>query len=149
MLHSNEQFIIREATIGDLPNIQKLLQPFVEQHLLLPRSTSDLAVLMQHAFVATTPGELIGFSAIEIYSPKLAEIQCLAVDRTYHGQGIGKQLVVNCVERAKQHNILEVMAISASDEFLKQCGFDYSLPDQKRALFFRTESPGVDESPGI
>ena len=56
---------------------------------------------------------------------------------------------MNCVERAKQHNILEVMAISASDEFLKQCGFDYSLPDQKRALFFRTESPGVDESPGI
>jgi len=27
------------------------------------------------------------------------------------------------------------MAISASDAFLKECGFDYSLPKQKRALF--------------
>jgi len=149
MLHSDGQFTIREATMGDLNNIQRLLQPFVEQHLLLPRSPGDLAVLMQHAFVATDKGELIGFSAIEIYSPKLAEIQCLAVDRAYHGQGIGKQLIANCVERAKQHNILEVMAISASDEFLKQCGFDYSLPNQKRALFFRTDKRREDESGGI
>jgi hypothetical protein len=29
------------------------------------------------------------------------------------------------------------MAISASDHFLKESGFDYSLPNQKRALFYR------------
>ena len=32
----------------------------------------------------------------------------------------------------------EPMAISASDEFLIRCGFDYSLPGQKRALFIQT-----------
>ncbi len=125
--------------MDDLANVQLLLQPFVVQRLLLPRTPGDLAVLMQHAFIANIGEQVIGFSAIEIYSQKLAEIQCLAVDQNHHGRGIGKQLVAKCVHRARQHNVREVMAISASDEFLKQCGFDYSLPDQKRALFYRTD----------
>ena len=29
----------------------------------------------------------------------------------------------------------KVMAISSSEEFFKNCGFDYSLPDQKKAFF--------------
>jgi amino-acid N-acetyltransferase len=29
------------------------------------------------------------------------------------------------------------MAISSSDKFLQNLGFDYSLPDQKRALFYQ------------
>ncbi len=139
MTDTNAQLVFREATMEDLTHVQSLLEPFVAQRLLLPRTPGDLAVLMQHAFVATKNDFVIGFSAIEIYSQKLAEIQCLAVDPAHHGQGIGKQLVAKCVERAREHNVLEVMAISASDEFLKQCGFDYSLPDQKRALFYRTD----------
>ena len=130
---------IREATIDDLTSVLSLLAPFVGNRLLLPRTPGDLAVLMQHAFVAIADDQIIGFSAIEIYSQKLAEIQCLAVRADRHGQGIGKQLVLRCVARAKESNVLEVMAISASDDFLKQCGFDYSLPDQKRALFYRTD----------
>ena len=139
MTNSNDHPEIREATMEDLLSVQSLLHPFVEKRLLLPRTPGDLAVLMQHAFVAIKDGHVIGFSAIEIYSQKLAEIQCLAVHQDYHGQGIGRQLVTRCVEHAIQHDVLEVMAISASDEFLKQCGFDYSLPDQKRALFYRTD----------
>ena len=139
MTDTNAQLVFREATMEDLSHVQTLLEPFVVQRLLLPRTPGELAVLMQHAFVATKNDFVIGFSAIEIYSQKLAEIQCLAGDHAYHGQGIGKQLVAKCVTRAREHNVLEVMAISASDEFLKQCGFDYSLPDQKRALFYRTD----------
>jgi amino-acid N-acetyltransferase len=32
------------------------------------------------------------------------------------------------------------MAISASDNFLRNLGFDYSLPDQKRALFYQLKT---------
>ena len=141
-MNNYEQAVeIREATMDDLTSVQSLLAPFVENRLLLPRTPGDLAVLMQHAFVAIASDQIVGFSAIELYSQKLAEIQCLAVRTELHGQGIGKQLVLRCVARAKENNVLEVMAISASDDFLKQCGFDYSLPDQKRALFYRTDRP--------
>jgi amino-acid N-acetyltransferase len=44
------------------------------------------------------------------------------------------------VERAREKGIMEVMAISASEGFLRQLGFDYSLPEQKRALFYQLHS---------
>jgi amino-acid N-acetyltransferase len=135
---------IRRAHYDDLEGIQQLLQPFVEQRKLLRRMQSELILLMANGFVAEViesgEAEIVGFAAVEIYSRKLGEIQCLAVKDGYQGRGIGSDLVKACVDRAKDKGILEVMAISASDEFLRKLGFDYSLPEQKRALFFQLHS---------
>ncbi len=97
-------------------------------------------MLATNGFVATVDEEVVGFAAVEIYSRKLGEIQCLAVAEAYQGRGIGSKLVELCVERAREKGILEVMAISSSEHFLQKLGFDYSLPDQKRALFFQLRS---------
>jgi amino-acid N-acetyltransferase len=83
---------------------------------------------------------IVGFSAVEIYSRKLSEVQCLAVHEDFHGRGIGSELVRYCVEKAREKGVLEVMAISASDNFLRNLGFQYALPDQKRALFLQLKT---------
>lgn len=134
------QYTIRQATESDLPAIQNLLQPYVVARKLLKRTKAELLTLIGNGFVAETQeaddkAKIVGFSAVEIYSRKLSEVQCLAVADGYQGHGIGSDLVRSCVERARDRGILEVMAISASDSFLRNLGFDYSLPDQKRALF--------------
>jgi amino-acid N-acetyltransferase len=138
------EHVIRSAHYDDLDNIQVLLEPFVQQRKLLRRLESELILLMANGFVAELiedgKPKIVGFAAVEIYSRKLGEIQCLAVDDGYQGRGIGSDLVRACVERARKKGILEVMAISASDEFLRKLGFDYSLPEQKRALFFQLHS---------
>ncbi len=116
------------------------------QRVLLDRSEAEVIELTRHGFVAERSPEgvpladqatspIIGFSAVEIYSPKLAELQCLVVHHDYQGTGVGRALVNACVERARGIGVMEVMAISSSEDFLKTCGFDYSLPDQKKALF--------------
>jgi amino-acid N-acetyltransferase len=137
-------FTIRRAHFDDLAGIQALLKPFVEQRKLLRRMQSELILLMANGFVAevvdSVGTKLVGFSAVEIYSRKLGEIQCLAVADGYQGNGIGSALVKACVDRAREKGILEVMAISASESFLRQLGFDYSLPEQKRALFCQLHS---------
>ena len=138
-------FKIRRAHFDDLANIQALLKPFVEQRKLLRRMQSELVLLMANGYVAVITDEsgetkLVGFSAVEIYSRKLGEIQCLAVADGYQGKGIGSGLVKACIDRAREKGIMEVMAISASDGFLRQLGFDYSLPEQKRALFCQLHS---------
>jgi amino-acid N-acetyltransferase len=138
-------FKIRRAHFDDLAGIQSLLKPFVEQKKLLRRMQSELILLMANGYVAEVFDEagapkLVGFAAVEIYSRKLGEIQSLAVADGYQGNGIGSGLVKACVDRARDKGILEVMAISASEEFLRKLGFDYSLPDQKRALFCQLHS---------
>ena len=142
------EHVIRSAHYDDLDGIQALLEPFVQARKLLKRLESELILLMANGFVAEQPAsatkdgkpKIVGFAAVEIYSRKLGEIQCLAVDDDYQGRGIGSELVRACVERARKKGILEVMAISASDDFLRKLGFDYSLPEQKRALFFQLHS---------
>ncbi|WP_419581413.1 GNAT family N-acetyltransferase [Stieleria magnilauensis] len=154
---------LRQALPSDAAAIHALLRPFVMQRLLLSRTHAELIELTRHGFVAmvdevseapapdipspsdptpsdeVTPEEpaqrCVGFSAVEVYSPKLAELQCLAVHPDYQRFGVGKRLVQMCVDRARDLGIMEIMAISSSDRFLENCGFHYSLPDQKRALF--------------
>ncbi len=123
------------AHAGQLTQVRDFLAPFFEAELLLPRTDEDLAKLLNLAFVALQHEKIVGFAALEIYSRKLAEIQCLAVATEARGHGVGQQLVSNCVAAAKKENVLELMAISAADALFKRCGFDYSLPNQKRALF--------------
>lgn len=143
------QYWVRQATEADLSAIQGLLQPYIAAKKLLKRTRGELMTLISNGFVAVVriqnAGEpnqelIVGFSAVEIYSRKLSEVQCLAVDPNYQGYGIGSDLVRNCVERAREKGVLEVMAISASDNFLRNLGFDYALPDQKRALFFQLKT---------
>lgn len=105
--------------------------------MLLLRTSLELELLLRHGFIAQHAGKIVGFAAVEVYSRKLAEIQCLAVDEMYQRRGIGRELVNRCVQLANEMKILEVMAISQSEELFRACGFDYSLPNQKRALFIQ------------
>ncbi|MFK7767021.1 MAG: GNAT family N-acetyltransferase [Mariniblastus sp.] len=123
---------------NDLAAIQAFLAPFMDDVQLLKRTSLDLELLLKHSFKALdSNGEIVGFCALEIYSKKLAELQCLAVAESFRRKGVGRELVRCCVARAKEEKVLEMMAVSSSDEMFKACGFDYSLPNQKRALFIQ------------
>jgi amino-acid N-acetyltransferase len=135
---SLESFIVREARRDDIPELEGLVDHFVQANRLLPRTTDELCDLIPFGFVAVVNDRIVGFAALEIYSAKLAEIRSLAVHEAFQGQGIGKALVQRCVELAVQRNVLEVMAITSSDSFFKACGFDFTLPGEKKALFMQT-----------
>jgi amino-acid N-acetyltransferase len=130
--------IIRSAVPEDADDVYEFLEVFVEARRILPRALDEIALLMPTAFVAENNGRIVGFAALEIYSKKLAEIRSLCVARDFQGQGIGKELTRNCVELAAARNIFEVMAITSSDDFFLGCGFNFTLPGEKKALFLQT-----------
>ena len=132
-------FTIRAGRAEDVPGIILLIQSYVDEGKLLARTLNEIDELLPNFFVAVTgDGEIIGCAALEIYSPKLAEIRSLAVSREAQRLGVGRRLVNACVERARLRKVLEVMAITSSDSFFQSCGFDYTLPGEKRALFVQT-----------
>jgi len=132
---SESKFQFENATQDDLAAVQAFLQPFMDKQNLLQRTSVELQILLKHGFICKAQDKIVGFAAFEMYSKKLGEIQCLAVDSEFRRQGIGGQLVKMCVQRAREQKVKEVLAISASEEMFRSCGFDYSLPDQKRAFF--------------
>lgn len=131
---------IRAARDDDANAVFELLRPFVAQRKVLRRTRAETAALLTTGYVAEFEEQIIGFAAVEIYSKKLSEIQCLTVQESHQGKGIGGALVRHCVELARSRGVMEVMAISSSESFLRALGFDYSLPDQKRALFCQLRS---------
>ena len=132
-----KDMVFRECTLDDLNPVVTFLNPFVESQHLLARTLEEYRVLLKHGFLALNQTEIIGFAAVEIYSRKLAEIQALAVAPTQQRQGIGRRLIQMCVERAKRENVVELMAITASEKLFSEVGFQYTLPDLKRALFVK------------
>ena len=135
---SKLSFTVRATTESDVEALGRFIEPFVTQGRLLPRTRSELEELMRHGFVAAADEGIVGFAALEIYSAKLAELRSLAVDPRHQGCGIGKALVNACIDRAKDQNVFEVMVITSSEEFFQRCGFDFTLPGEKKALFMQT-----------
>lgn len=130
--------IIRKATQADLAAIEKLITRFVENGNLLPRTFRELEGLFETFFIAELNGNIVGCAALDIYNKKLAEIRSLAVAAEAQGHGIGKLLVQACVDLANERDIFEVMAISSTDAFFKACGFDFTLPNERKAFFLQT-----------
>jgi N-acetylglutamate synthase-like GNAT family acetyltransferase len=130
--------VVRPARGGDIRALSALIEPFVQRQKLLPRTIDELALLLPNYFVAETEGRIVGCVALEVYSSKLAEVRSLVVDPAFQGHGVGKQLVEACIDRARDEQILEVMAITSAEEFFQSCGFDFTLPGEKKALFLQT-----------
>lgn len=135
---SSTNIQIRPTTPDDLRRIEDFIEPFVAEGRILPRTTEELRDLLEHAFLAEADGEVVGFGTLEIYSSKLGEIRSLAVQKSERGRGIGQALVEACLRRARREGVFEVMVITSEDAFFQECGFDYTLPGERRALFYQT-----------
>lgn len=139
-LSTHNGITIRHANADDIPAVEALIAPFVESGDLLDRTYTELKTLLPSLFIAVRDddGAVVGCAALEIYSRKLAEIRSLAVAHDVQGRGVGKRLVQACLDLAHEREVFEVMTITASEAFFKACGFDYTLPSLKRALFIQT-----------
>lgn len=131
---------VRPARTEDVEALSEFIQPFVNQGRLLPRTHDELQELTENGFVALHNGRIVGFAALEIYSPKLAELRSLAVSSEFQGRGIGKALVQACLRRAEERHVFEVLTITSSEEFFQKCGFDFTLPGERKALFYQTRA---------
>lgn len=139
---------LRAAQSHESERILAFLDPFVQQRLILPRTPAEIQKLAENGFIATCDHTIAGFAAVEPYSRKLAELQCLAVAEPYRRRGVGRRLIQACIQRARQLGVYELMAITAIEEPFRDCGFDYALPQQKRALFIHPQMVDHPMEPG-
>ena len=131
---------VRPVDPAEQDEVRALLEPFVDEKKLLRRTIDELDTLLPNGFVAVSRGRIVGFATLEVYSRKLAEVRALVVAEEQQGNGVGRMLVEACLQRARDEDIMEVMAISSAESFFLSCGFEFTLPDEKKAFFLRTGS---------
>ncbi|NPA82723.1 MAG: N-acetyltransferase [Epsilonproteobacteria bacterium] len=124
-----------KPTLLDIQDMQELVRPEVEEGIILPRSDDEIATNIRSYFLAKEEDKLVGFTALHIHSPNLAEIRSLIVDKNYRGRGIGKALVREAVKEAKKLKVKKLFTLTYQKEFFEKEGFKEiakeSLPEHK------------------
>jgi amino-acid N-acetyltransferase len=150
MIYTNEHENIRPMHLADIPEVLRIMNPFVEEEILLPRSEEDLAAQVDEFVVYEVDNILHAcgalFPAADVSDR--GEIAAIAVDHTYTGLGIGKRILSFLVDRARSLNIrnLYVLTTQTADWFL-QFGFIegeiQDLPANKRKDYNRLRNSRV------
>lgn len=115
--------LIRSAKVEDVPAIHSLISYYAEMDRMLFRSLADIYENVQIFHVAEVDGTLAGCCALKVIWANLAEVQSLAVDKSYSGRGIGRALVSSCLERARQLGIGQVFTLTMEPGFFEKVGF--------------------------
>ena len=92
---------IRKAKPKDAVAIHELINFYAKEGLLLPVSLNNLYDNIMDFWVYEQKGEILGCCALHITWEDLAEIRSLAVKREAQKRGIGKSLVLRCLEEAR------------------------------------------------
>jgi len=114
---------IRKAKICDVEAIHSLINQYAGEGLMLAKSRMALYENLRDFIVAEENEEILGVGALHIIWEDLAEIRSLAVDRKHCKKGIGKKIVNNLINEAKDLGICEVFTLTYKAEFFEKCGF--------------------------
>jgi len=118
---------VRPATLGDVPQLETLMAPYVASGDLLPRSNYDLCRHIKEYVVAPIPdGGIIGCASLKIYSRALAEVAGLAVRLDFQGAGVGRALMDAIIAEARAAGLSEVLALTRKPAFFLKLGFQPS-----------------------
>lgn len=121
--------LIRHAHILDIPAAQRIINDSAEYGLMLPRSLASMYEDVRDFHVAVVPegtkgGErVVGICGLKVVWSNLAEVYALAVSPDQRGKGIGRQLVLSCVDEAEQLGIKRLMTLTYQGEFFEKLGF--------------------------
>lgn len=115
--------------------MQQLVAPEIESGVILPRTNDEIATNIRSYFIAMEADKLVGFVALHIHSPNLAELRSMIIDQNYRGRNIGTTLVEKACEEGRHLGLQEVLALTYQQRFFERLGFveipKESIPEHK------------------
>lgn len=126
---------LTKADLLDIENMQKLVIPEVEAGVILARSSDEIATNIRSYIIAREDGNIVGFCALHIHTPLLAEIRSLIVKESKRGMGIGQSLIGKAMQEAQSLGLKKVLTLTYKQSFFENLGFieipKESIPEHK------------------
>ncbi len=124
-----------KPTLLDIKPMQKLVHSYVKDGTILHRTDEEIATTIRSYTCAKDGSEIVGFVAVHIHSPNLAEIRSLVVKESFQGKGIGKKLVQMSIDEAKTYKVKRVLSLTYQQGFFEKQKFKViekeHIPEQK------------------
>jgi amino-acid N-acetyltransferase len=140
MFYANQYDKIRPAKPTDIPEILRIMQPYVDDGILVQRSAESLALDLDDFVVFKVDATLHGCAALKIHPDKKAELYAVVVDGTYTGQGTGRKIVSYLLEKARKTGVKTVFLLTTqTSDFFMRNGFREApltvLPAERQAAY--------------
>jgi amino-acid N-acetyltransferase len=118
-------FHVRPARTSDVRAIKRLVEPLVQQRILLGKELVVFFESLQEFRVAVddATGEVIGCGALHVIWEDLGEVRTLAARDDWRGRGVGHALLENLEAEARQLGIRRLFCLTFEVEFFTRHGF--------------------------
>ncbi len=114
---------MRKATLNDVKKIQKLVNDFAKEEVMLPRSLNEIYENIRDFWVMENEGDVVACCALHPVWENMAEIKSLAVGKEFQGKKMGRLLVKACEEEALTLNVKKLFALTFVPDFFEKLGF--------------------------
>lgn len=115
---------IHPAQTNDIPEILRVMQPYVDAGVLVQRGPGDIANDLEHYTVYKVDDVLHGCGALKPIGPKAAELLALVVDPAYADRGTGGKLVNYLLQKARRAGLRKVFLLTTqTSDFFMRLGF--------------------------
>jgi len=119
----NESFTIRPAEAADFPGITRLLTEAALPLDGLDGHKNFLVVCQGGNQGGNQDGKMIGCAALERYGRSVL-LRSVAVEPSARGQGLGRRLVEQALQRARRDGVAEIILLTTTAaRFFERLGF--------------------------
>ena len=132
---------LRDAKIDDIDGIMAIIDPLVQQGVLVKRDRELIEKEIDRFVVLEHENEIIGCAALYPFpNDKAVELACLAVNPFYRDGGRGERILGFVEKRAKEKGFKTLFVLSTqTTQWFVERGFVESdvskLPQEKQALY--------------
>ncbi|MDQ3001059.1 MAG: amino-acid N-acetyltransferase [Fibrobacterota bacterium] len=140
MFYANQYDKIRTAKPTDIPEILRIMQPYVDDGVLIQRSAETLATELENFAVYKIDTTLHGCAALKVYPDKVAELYAVVVDSSFTGQGTGRKIVSYLLDKARKAGVKTVFLLTTqTSDFFMRNGFREApltvMPSERQSAY--------------
>jgi amino-acid N-acetyltransferase len=137
MVYADDYESIRPLKPQDIPDILRLMEPLMQQGILVRRSPEDIQEREGDYAVFEVDGSVHACGALHDWGENQGEIAAVTTDPAYADMGLGRRIVRYLIDRAKKQGFRRVFILTIrSQDWFELLGFTEcpmeSLPERKR-----------------
>jgi amino-acid N-acetyltransferase len=123
MVYGSEYESIRSMRIEDVSDVLRLMQPLVEQGVLVPRTEESLTNALADYVVYEIDGVVHACGALHVFGDQ-AELAAIATNPTYAHLNMGRKILNFLMEKARKQGLMRVFALTTRTlDWFEQLGF--------------------------
>lgn len=118
-------FSVRQARTADVRGIHALVEPLVQERILLGKELVVFFESVQEFSVAVDDdsGEVVGCGALHVLWEDLGEVRTLAVQERWRGTGVGHEIYERLEQQARELGLRRLFCLTFETEFFGRHGF--------------------------